>query len=54
MKDKLAAVLTLLTSRAQVAKWEAEVLDRSDVSEVQEIRYSDPGDSFAKGSGLGD
>ena len=54
VKDKLAAVLTLLTSRAQVAKWEAELLDRSDVSEVHEIRYSDPGDSFAKGSGLGD
>ena len=54
VKGKLAAVPTLLTSRAQVAKWEAELLDRSDVSEVQEIRYSDPGDSFAEGSGLRD
>jgi len=37
VREKLAAVLTLLTSRAQVARWESEVLARNNVLGTREV-----------------
>jgi hypothetical protein len=37
VRDKLAAVLTVLTSEAQVARWESEVLDGNNVLGTREV-----------------
>ncbi len=40
VRDKLAAVLTLLTSEAQVARWESEVLAGNSVLGTREVDNS--------------
>ena len=37
VREKLAAVLTLLTSRAQVARWESEVLAGNNILGTREV-----------------
>ena len=40
IKDKVARALTLLTSEAQVARWEAEVTAENSILGIQEVRNS--------------
>jgi hypothetical protein len=41
VREKLATVLTLLTSEAQVAKWESEALSGNSIlNNIQKIKYS--------------
>ena len=40
MRDKLAGVLTLLTSRAQVARWESEALAGNSILGTREVEGS--------------
>ena len=40
VRDKLAAVLILLTSKAQVAKWESEVLARNNMLGTAKVEGS--------------
>jgi len=37
VRDKLAAALTMLTSEAQVARWESDVLDGNNFPGTQEV-----------------
>ena len=39
-KDKLAKALTLLTSEAQVARWESEAWAENNISDAQEAKDS--------------